>query len=339
MKRILVFRMGSLGDAVVSLPALHLLAEATPGAQRILLTNRPVSDQAAPAAELLLGTGLVHKVIDFPPGLRSPSEAWNLRQSIRAAAPDALVYLSEPRPRAGLLRDVAFFATCGILRVIGLPWSDDRRRHRPQGERWEPEAARLVRCLEDLGRIDLAAPANWDLHLSEDEHAAADAALAGWDGAGDFIAFANGTKHPANDWGDEAWSETLRIAGRPGLGLALVGAESERDRLEAVAQVWPGPVLDLAGCLPLRATAAVLARARVFLGHDSGPMHLAATVGTRVVAVFSGRNRPGIWFPAGEGHRLFYPMVDCVNCGGTICAERGHACMKGHRPADVAAAL
>jgi ADP-heptose:LPS heptosyltransferase len=339
MSRILVFRLGSLGDAVVSLPALHLLAAATPGAERILLTNQPVSAQAAPAAELLIGTGLLHRVIEFPPALRSPGQAWDLRQRIRAESPEALVYLSEPKPRPSLLRDVGFFATCGIFRMIGLPWSDDRRRHRPQNGRWESEAGRLVRCLEDLGSIDLTDRAAWDLHLSDDEGATAGSVLAGWPGADNFAAFAIGTKHEANDWGDDAWMETLRSADRPSLGLALIGAEIERERLERVATAWSGPVLNLAGCLPLRVTAAVLARARVFIGHDSGPMHLAAAAGTPVCAVFSGRNKPGIWFPAGTADRILYPLTDCVGCGGSVCEGRAHVCMTEHRPADVAALI
>ena len=51
----------------------------------------------------------------------------------------------------------------------------------------------------------------------------------------------------------------------------------------------------------------MLHRAVLFLGHDSGPMHLAAAVGTPCVVVFSASNRPGAWYPCGDHHKVFYP--------------------------------
>jgi ADP-heptose:LPS heptosyltransferase len=47
--------------------------------------------------------------------------------------------------------------------------------------------------------------------------------------------------------------------------------------------------------------------AAFYLGHDSGPMHLAALAGTSCIAIFSARAKPGVWFPHGDGHRIFYP--------------------------------
>ena len=48
-RRVLVYRLGSLGDMLVALPALHLVARAFPEAERRMLTNVPVSSKA-PAA-------------------------------------------------------------------------------------------------------------------------------------------------------------------------------------------------------------------------------------------------------------------------------------------------
>jgi ADP-heptose:LPS heptosyltransferase len=56
-------------------------------------------------------------------------------------------------------------------------------------------------------------------------------------------------------------------------------------------------------------SAAILAQARLFLGHDSGPMHLAAAAGAPVVAIFSARCRPGQWFPGGPRTTVLYPTA------------------------------
>jgi len=70
----------------------------------------------------------------------------------------------------------------------------------------------------------------------------------------------------------------------------MLGAADEQVRTELLLANWPGPKLNLCGQLSVRQSAAVLTHARVYLGHDSGPMHLAAAVGIPCVAVFSSRN-------------------------------------------------
>ena len=46
-KRVLIYRLGSLGDTIVALPCLHLLARVFPNARRLILTNEPISNKAA----------------------------------------------------------------------------------------------------------------------------------------------------------------------------------------------------------------------------------------------------------------------------------------------------
>src|SRR5260370_10412181 len=59
-KRVLIYRLGSLGDTLVALPALHLVERAFPKAERRVLTNVPVNVKAPPAAAVLEGSGLGH---------------------------------------------------------------------------------------------------------------------------------------------------------------------------------------------------------------------------------------------------------------------------------------
>jgi ADP-heptose:LPS heptosyltransferase len=86
-------------------------------------------------------------------------------------------------------------------------------------------------------------------------------------------------------------------------------------------------VVNLCGKLTPRQSAAALARVEIFLGHDSGPMHLAAAVGTPCVAVFAARNLPRQWFPVGSQHRVVYHRVECAGCGLETCIEQGKKCL------------
>src|SRR6185437_8559669 len=60
VRRVLVYRLGSLGDTLIALPSFHLIARAFPHAERRLLTNLPVASKAPPAAAVLENTGLIH---------------------------------------------------------------------------------------------------------------------------------------------------------------------------------------------------------------------------------------------------------------------------------------
>ena len=77
-----------------------------------------------------------------------------------------------------------------------------------------------------------------------------------------------------------------------------------------------------------RESAAALKKSALFIGHDSGPMHLSAAVRTPCVAIFSARNKPGVWFPYGEKHRVLYHQTECYGCGLEVCNNEDKKCIK-----------
>jgi ADP-heptose:LPS heptosyltransferase len=82
-----------------------------------------------------------------------------------------------------------------------------------------------------------------------------------------------------------------------------------------------------------------MAGAKVFVGHDSGPMHLAAASGTPCVAIFAARNPPGQWFPLGEGHEVLYRRVECMGCGLEDCIVEKKRCIKSISVKEAAEAV
>lgn len=328
-RKVLIYRLGSLGDTVVALPSLHLIARAFPDAKRRVLTNFPVSGKEAPLEAVIGGSGLVHGYFRYPVGSRNPKELWSLRQPLSQWSPDVLVYLAEPRGSVTVYRDALFFRSCGIRHMIGVPYSRDQREHRKlNGVDWfESEAQRLARCISELGSIDLADSGSWDLHLNEAEVLVADGLL--WAERPAYITVSVGAKVEVKDWGEINWANLLaRISGRyPELGLVLVGTSEERTRSGLVALNWNGPKLNLCGLAPPRISAAVLKRSIQFVGHDGGPMHLAAAMGVPCVAIFSARKKPGEWFPAGTRHHVIYHQTDCFGCGLNQCIKQKKKCI------------
>ena len=128
-RRVLVYRLGSLGDMLVALPALHLVARAFPAAERRMLTNIPVSTKAAAAAEILGGSGLVQGYMGYGVGTRRVGELARLWWTIARWRPEVLVYLGSARGVEAARRDARFFRLCGLRRLVGVPLTEGMQRN------------------------------------------------------------------------------------------------------------------------------------------------------------------------------------------------------------------
>ncbi len=99
VRKVLIYRLGSLGDMVVSLPCFHLIERAFPNSERVLLTNFPVQAKAPAAADVLGPSGLVHGYLRYTVGMRNPRALLRLALEIRRFKPDVLVYLTRSAHR------------------------------------------------------------------------------------------------------------------------------------------------------------------------------------------------------------------------------------------------
>ena len=116
-QNILIFRRGSIGDAVVSLPALCAIREQYPESELRILTNTPIMGRAAQLESLFGRSDLISDYFVFPPG-GGISLMQQTRKSIKTWSPHKLIYLSEPSRRMALAKEFLFF---NILTAPGLP--------------------------------------------------------------------------------------------------------------------------------------------------------------------------------------------------------------------------
>ncbi len=329
VKRVLIYRLGSLGDTVVVLPALHLVERTFPNARRLMLTNIPVHAKAPAASAIIGDSGLVDGYMSYPVGTRSVGNLAQLWWQIQRFRPQVLVYLTKPRGERAVKRDATFFRLCGARRLVGLPLGDMAAPlYFPQEDIWEHESQRLLRTVRDLGESSIDDLANWDLRLTAAELKRGEEARSMLEGR-PFIACGPGTKMQAKDWGEENWRRLLAKLSvqLPGFGLMLIGAKEDAQVSDFAAQQWTGPVVNLCGQLTPRETAAALKGAALFMGPDSGPMHLAAAQGVPCAIAFASRDRRGYWFPVGNGHEVVYHTMDCSLCNLEVCIEQKKKCL------------
>jgi len=342
--KVLVYRLGSLGDGLLAIPTFRAIRKAYPTAEITFLTNLPVKTQAAPLVEVLEQTNLCNSVIAYPIRLRDPLALWRLWRKLNSARYHLVVHLTAPRGRWNSLRDFLFFKLALIPHVIGVPWSgkDMRCKLDPASGRYEWEAKRLARRVRKLGKVDLEDDRSWDLELTTSELEAAREILIQHGLGGEFMSASIGTKWDTNDWTNPNWLEMLKqVAERApkNTGLVLLGSADEFARSELLKDCWSGPRINLSGKVGVRVSAALMRLSKVFIGHDSGPMHLAATVGVPCVGIFSARNPPGRWFPRGKNNTIFYNQTPCYGCELETCLKYGKKCIMAHSPRDVATSL
>ncbi len=132
-------------------------------------------------------------------------------------------------------------------------------------------------------------------------------------------------------WTDEANAELLRLLARDGHRVVLTAAPNAREQaiVGRILERAGVAVTNLAGQLTLRELGALAARARLFVGVDSAPMHIASAVGTPVVALFgpSGEHEWGPWMVA---HRVVESGHSCRPCGNDGCGgSKVSECLTG----------
>lgn len=129
-------------------------------------------------------------------------------------------------------------------------------------------------------------------------------------------------------WLQERWAELAdRLLGRRGIQVVFGGGPGDRPCIGSIVDSMAGKPVVAAGEVNLAETASILKRSAVYIGLDSGPMHMAAMAGVPVVALF-GPTHPERVGPYGvERFIAQAPGLSCLGCRKRQC---GHmACMKG----------
>jgi heptosyltransferase III len=328
-KKILVYRLGSLGDTIIVLPCFHKVKETFPHAKVTLLTNRPVHAKAAPVVSVI-GQNFFDSVIEYPIGTRNPFLLFKILWRIRRSGTDLVVNLTAMRSLRASTRDKWFFRFAGIKHFVGFPDGPGdftKKRNLLSGE-IEWEAARLTRSIQQLGRIDLQEDRYWNLILTQSEISKARKIL-GTNAEKEILAISPGTKMQSKDWEEKNWLNLLRkLKGVLNeYFLLVVGSPEEKSIGEKSCAVWGENSANLCGAVSLRETAASLKYAKLFIGHDSGPMHLAAAMGVPCVAIFSARNIPREWFPRGNTNKIIYHKTNCAGCNLDTCIVEKKKCI------------
>jgi heptosyltransferase-2 len=280
--RILVIRGGAIGDFVLTLPAIGLLREAFPDVHIELLGYRHIVELAVGRHYANASRSIEYSALA---GFFNPkSELDPELTGYFAGFHQVISYLFDPDEFfAGNLR------RAGVRNlIVGQPKIADHAH----------AAAQLADPLQQLA-LYLDEPSARLFPSAEDKSAAAE-----WMPDIDSpIALHPGSGGERKNWPLDRWIDLANHFLAQGRQLLIVGGESDTARLAELRARLPRESVRFAEHLPLPLLAALLARCRLFIGHDSGISHIAAAVGTPCVLLF-GPTDPAVWAPANPGTRI-----------------------------------
>jgi len=286
--RILIVKPSSLGDVVHALPTVARIRRRFPDAHIAWLVNDNLTS-------LLQHTPVVNELIPFH--RQQPGKFLSLLRQLHAGKFDIVVDLQ------GLLRSGLFTRATAAPRRIGL--SDAR-----EGSRMFYNEVVLVPYIHAVDRY-LRAAEYFDCPDAPVEFplGVANVPREGW------IAINPSARWPTKLWGDDRFAELIRRLPRE--RVVLTGSAGERERIERIAQ----GCRNKAGTTDLFQLAELYAHCAVVITNDSGPMHIAAAVGTPVVAIF-GPTDPALTGPYGKQHVVVRAGVDCSPCLKDRCVHQ-----------------
>jgi ADP-heptose:LPS heptosyltransferase len=142
---------------------------------------------------------------------------------------------------------------------------------------------------------------------------------------------------PAKEWTEEHAETFVGLCAKelPPCKIVFVGTDAKKfpwlsKNVEGNAQF-----IDLIGKTSLRELLLLLGHFKAFVGPDSGPAHLASSLGVPTLFLYSGTNRFEEWKSLAESASFLRHEVPCAPCGLVRCKVPGHPCMSGIEPAAV----
>jgi heptosyltransferase III len=323
VRRVLVIKLRHHGDVLLASPVFSVLKNHAPQVEVDALVYADTSEMLTQHPAI----GSVHVVDRRWKSLRPMSQLaaeWRLFRDLRARRYDLVVHLSEHPRGAWLARLLGARHAVAPDYAGRSGWwkrsfthrfsmAKNPRRHMVE---WNLDALRRIGIQPEESEKRLALVAG----VEAEAQAAALLAQCGL-AEGRFIHLHPGSRWQFKCWPAERTAALIDELQRGGARVVLTAAPSpDEGQLIAriLAQVERPPV-SFAGKLSLKALAAVARRAQLFIGVDSAPMHIAAAVGTPVVALF-GPSGDLEWGPWGVPHRVVGSQLHpCRPCGNDGC--------------------
>lgn len=318
MRNVLIIKLRYIGDVLLATPTVRAIKAARPDVRVTMMVNRGTED-------VLSGNPDVDEIIVLDKG--SLAAQWQLIAGLRRRRFDTVIDLTDG--------DRSAFLSWISGAPVRIGFNDEHRwRGRCYTGVVPPVPGMRHRMDRDLAALKpLSVHPNEKLpclYLTEEDESRADQLLdqLGIRGDRPIIIIQPGARYWFKAWPDERFAELAdRLATDYGCQVLIGGSREEEALAQRIHESAKSRPISMAGLATLKQFAAIAKRAALFVGNDSGAMHIAAAVGTPVVALF-GPSNPAEWGPRGGPAEVIYKGLDCRTCFHPTCEKGELNCMK-----------
>ncbi|MFH1994318.1 MAG: lipopolysaccharide heptosyltransferase I [Nitrospinota bacterium] len=332
--RILIVKLGAIGDVIHALPALRTLRKNFPKAYIAWIVEEK-------AALILKGNPDLNELIVIDTkkwrkdiGLKTIKDIKGLLSSLRKKRFDLAIDLQ------GLIKSGLITYLSGAENRIGYGYPYLRERLSGlftnikvcplESERHVIDIALSLLSPLKITKIDKEARFN----IPEEDEAYIDTFIRekGLNKGKDLVIINPGAGWKTKLWGTANYAALAdMIAAKNKADIVITwGPGEEEMATEVKSKMTEKGIISPPTTLP--SFISLLKRCNLFVGADTGPIHLAAALGKRCVGIY-GPSDPSRNGPYGEGHRVVYKKMECGNCYKRECDDL--SCMQTITPADV----
>jgi len=309
---IFVFKVGSIGDSIVAIPALKKIKDQYKG-EFHLITNKP-SNGVLSSWEVFKLTGLFKDFFEFDYSLKS---ILKLRRFIKREKKHKVIfYFSDLSSFRRNFRNYLFFKAIGFSEVFG--WKECvgsyiKRDSKGQLTEVEPEYKRLEGIVDKY--IDKKYIFDVDYDFIKFNNLFIRDTLEKYKFLDDaYFVIGLGGKSDIQRWNIDSYINVLKELNKD-ITLVALGGNNEYDDVEKIKVLLPElKILNFCGKTSLHESAFILSKALFYFGNDTGTSHLAGIVKTKSIVITSGRDNIGRWAPYGNIHTIIRKRTECEGC-------------------------
>jgi predicted lipopolysaccharide heptosyltransferase III len=318
MHNVLIIKLRYIGDVLLATPTVRAIKTARPDVRVTMMVNRGTED-------VLTGNQDLDEIVVLDKG--SLAAQSRLIAGLRSQRFDTVIDLTDG--------DRSAFLSWVSGAPIRIGFNDE---HRWRGKYYTEVVQsasgvqhRIDRDLEVLKSMGVQAGSkDPQLRLTPEETNNADQLLdqLGVQRSQPIVVLQPGARYWFKAWPPERYAELAdQLTSQYGCQVLIGGSNQDIDLAEQIRQMAKSQPIIMAGRTTIKQFAAIAKKSALFVGSDSGAMHIASAVGTPVVALF-GPSNPREWGPRGGPVEVLYKEIDCRSCFHPTCMRGEENCMK-----------
>jgi heptosyltransferase-3 len=318
MRNILIIKLRYIGDVLLATPTMRAIKAAWSDVRVTMMVNRGTED-------VLSGNPDVDEIVVLDKG--SLAAQWRLIVGLRRRGFDTVIDLTDG--------DRSAFLSWISGAPVRIGFNDEHRwRGRCYTQVVHPAPGvqhRIDRDLEALKPMSIQTGSkDPQLWLTPEEENSADQLLdqLGVQRSQSIVILQPGARYWFKAWPPERFAELAdHLTSQYGSQVLIGGSYQDIDLAQQIQQMAKSSPVIMAGRTTIKQFAAIAKKSALFVGSDSGAMHIAAAVGTPMVALF-GPSNPDEWGPRGGEVEVIYKGLDCRICFHPTCLRGEQNCMQ-----------